>query len=153
LNADEITYNLHIMLRFELEPPLIAGDLPPAEVPHVWNETFARDFDLTPPDDAAGCLQDIHWSGGLMGYFPTYTLGNMYAAQLFAAARESLGDLDAQFARGEFQPLKSWLNENIHQRGQQYRADRLVEVVTGEPLSHEPLVAHLHAKFDELYKL
>ena len=88
-----------------------------------------------------------------MGYFPTYTLGNMYAAQLFAAARESLGDLDAQFARGEFQPLKSGLNENIHQRGQQYRADRLVEVVTGEPLSHEPLVAHLHAKFDELYKL
>lgn len=153
VEADEVTYNLHIMLRFELEQPLIAGDLKPADVPGVWNETFTRYFDLTPPDDALGCLQDIHWSGGSMGYFPTYALGNMYAAQIFEQARKDVGDLDAQFARGEFQPLRAWLNENIHRRGKQYPPGRLVEVVTGEPLSHRPLAAHLHAKFDELYGL
>ena len=153
VEADEVTYNLHIMLRFELEQPLIAGDLSPDDVPGVWNETFARYFGITPPDDARGCLQDIHWSGGLIGYFPTYALGNMYAAQFFEAARESLGDLDAQFGRGEFQPLKDWLRENIHRRGKQYRAHRLVEIVTGRSLSHGPLMRHLHAKYDELYGL
>ncbi len=153
VEADEVTYNLHIMLRFELEQPLIAGELDAAEVPSVWNETFTRTFGITPPDDSQGCLQDIHWSGGLIGYFPTYALGNMYAAQFFAAARKSLGDLDAQFARGEFEPLRTWLKENIHRRGMQYRANRLVEVVTGESLSHEPLVDWLHVKFDELYSL
>lgn len=89
----------------------------------------------------------------MIGYFPTYALGNMYAAQFFEAARGALGDLDQQFARGEFQPLRSWLTENIHRRGKQYRASRLVQHVTGHPLSHEPLVRHLHAKFDELYGL
>lgn len=153
VEADEVTYNLHIMLRFELEPRLLTGDLPVTDVPAVWNETFQRFFGITPPNDADGCLQDIHWSGGMIGYFPTYALGNMYAAQFFEAARGALGDLDQQFARGEFQPLRSWLTENIHRRGKQYRASRLVQHVTGHPLSHEPLVRHLHAKFDELYGL
>jgi carboxypeptidase Taq len=153
VEADEVTYNLHIMLRFELEQQLVSGDLKPADVPGVWNETFARYFDLTPPNDALGCLQDIHWSGGGIGYFPTYALGNMFAAQFFEQARQDLGDLDEQFARGEFTPLREWLNEHIHRRGKTYRANRLVEVVTGEPLSHKPLVRHLHAKFNELYNL
>jgi len=151
VEADEVTYNLHIMLRFELEQPLIAGDLKPADVPGVWNETFTRYFGITPPNDAQGCLQDIHWSGGGIGYFPTYCLGNMYAAQFFETARKDLGNLDEQISRGEFMPLKEWLNEKIHRRGKQYRAQRLVEVVTGRPLSHEPLVAHLKSKFGELY--
>lgn len=153
VEADEVTYNLHIMLRFELEQPLIAGDLRPADVPAAWNETFARFLGITPPDDAHGCLQDIHWSCGMIGYFPTYTLGNLYAAQLFEAARQDLGDLDAQFARGEFLPLKTWLNEQIHRRGMQYRAQRLVEVVTGRRLSHQAFVAHLRRRFEPLYGL
>jgi carboxypeptidase Taq len=153
VEADEATYNLHILLRFDLERPLISGDLRPADVPGVWNETFTRYFGITPADDAHGCLQDIHWSGGMIGYFPTYALGNMYAAQFFAAAGRELGDLPAQFARGEFGPLKTWLTEKIHRRGKQFRAQKLVQIVTGEPLSHEPLIRHLHAKFDELYGL
>jgi carboxypeptidase Taq len=153
VESDEVTYNLHIMLRFELEQPLVSGDLQPADVPAAWNEKFTSYFGITPDNDANGCLQDIHWSGGGIGYFPTYALGNMYAAQFFDAARESLGDLDEQFARGEFAPLKEWLNENIHRRGRQHRANRLVEIVTGQSLSHAPLMKHLHARFDALYGL
>ena len=153
VEADEVTYNLHIMLRFDLEQPLISGDLQPADVPGVWNETFSRYFGLTPPDDAHGCLQDIHWSAGLFGYFPTYALGNMYAAQFFEAAQRDLGDLSAQFARGEFRPLLNWLRKNIHSRGKQLRASQLVQRVTGQPLSHRALLTHLHNKCDALYGL
>ena len=153
VEADEVTYNLHIMLRFELEQPLIAGDLLPADVPGAWNEKFTDYFGITPPDDAQGCLQDIHWSAGLMGYFPTYALGNMYAAQFFEAAQQELGDLHGQFAGREFAPLRTWLNTNIHRRGKQYAAQDLVRIVTGQPLSHEPLIRHLHRKFDALYQL
>ncbi|MGH7128180.1 MAG: carboxypeptidase M32, partial [Planctomycetaceae bacterium] len=153
VEADSVTYCLHIMLRFELEQKLISGDLKPADVPGAWNETFENYLGLTPPDDAAGCLQDIHWSGGLVGYFPTYALGHLYAAQFFAQAREDLGDLDAQFARGDFATLRGWLNENIHRRGCQYRPGRLVEVVTGRPLSHEPMMTFLREKFGALYGL
>ncbi len=153
VEADEVTYNLHIMLRFELELKLLDGSLQPADVPQAWNEAFQRDFGLTPPNDAKGCLQDIHWSGGLVGYFPTYALGNMYAAQLFQTASRELGNLDSQFASGDFKPLKSWLNERIHQHGKRYAAPRLVEVVTGQPLSHQPLVDHLRTKFGALYGL
>lgn len=153
VTADEVTYNLHIMLRFELEQPLISGDLKPADVPAAWNEKFSRSFGLTPPDAARGCLQDIHWSAGLIGYFPTYSLGNMYAAQFYDAAQRDLGDLPAQFARGEFRPLLDWLRKNIHSRGKQLRAGELVQRVTGASLSHRPLMAHLHRKFDPLFGL
>lgn len=151
VEADEVTYNLHIMLRFELEQPLISGDLNPADVPTVWTETFTRYFGIIPPDDRRGCLQDVHWSGGMLGYFPTYALGNMYAAQLYNAADRDLGGLDDQFAKGEFQPLKEWLNKNIHHKGKQYRPQRLVEMVTGEKLSPQPLIDHLWRKFGPLY--
>jgi carboxypeptidase Taq len=151
VEADEVTYNLHIMLRFELEQPLISGDLQPGDVPAVWNETFQRYFGMTPPDDALGCLQDIHWSMGGIGYFPTYTLGNLFGAQFFEHADRELGGLHRMFARGEFQPLKEWLNENIHQRGLQYRSGKLIEVVTGKPLSAEALLRHLRGKFGPLY--
>jgi len=153
VEADEVTYNLHIMLRFEIEQPLIAGDLQPADVPSVWNEKFEQFFGIVPKNDSEGCMQDIHWSAGLIGYFPTYALGNMYAAQFFNAAARELGDLHTMFAKGEFEPLKNWLNVNIHQRGQQYRAPRMAEVVAGETLSHEPLVEHLNSKFKPLYRL
>lgn len=153
VEADEATYGLHIMLRFELEQKLIAGDLKPADVPGAWNELFEKSFHLTPANDAEGCLQDIHWSGGLLGYFPTYALGNLYAAQFFDAAQKDLGDLSTQFAKGQFEPLKTWLNEKIHRHGRRYPARRLVEIVTGKPLSHVPFIQHLAAKYTELYGL
>ena len=153
VEADEVTYNLHIMLRFEIEQQLVSGDLKPADVPGVWNEKMSSYFGLNVPTDTNGCLQDIHWSAGLLGYFPTYALGNMYAAQLYGAAQRDLGDLDEQFSRGVFKPLKGWLNEKIHRHGKRYRAKRLVELVTGETLSHQSLITHLRAKYSELYGL
>ncbi len=151
VEADEATYNLHIMLRFELEQALIDGGLKAEDIPSVWNETFEKYLGITPPDDARGCLQDIHWSGGGIGYFPTYALGNLYAAQFFEQARQEVGDLNAQFAEGVFEPLKNWLTEKIYSQGQRYRANELIEVVTGKPLSHEPLMRHLRAKYEPLY--
>ena len=139
------------MLRFELEQALINGGLKAEDIPGVWNETFKKYLGLTPPDDTQGCLQDIHWSGGGIGYFPTYALGNLYAAQFFEQARQDVGDLDTQFAEGVFEPLKNWLTEKIYSQGQRYRANELIEVVTGKPLSHEPLMRHLRAKYEPLY--
>ncbi len=153
VEADEVTYNLHIMLRFEIEQPLIAGDLQPGDVPAVWNEKFLQFFGITPPNDADGCMQDVHWSAGLIGYFPTYALGNMYAAQMYEVAEADLGNLPDQFARGEFSRLKEWLNVNVHRRGKQYSANRLIEVISGQPLSHEPLVKRLRQKYSALYGL
>jgi carboxypeptidase Taq len=153
VEADEVTYNMHIILRFELEQALMRGDLKPADVPSAWNEQFQKSFELTPPNDALGCLQDVHWSFGGIGYFPTYTLGNMYAAQFMEQARHDLGDLDLDFGRGEFGRLKAWLNEKIHQPGQRYRAGELCRRVTGKPLSHKPLLTYLRSKYAPLYGL
>ena len=151
VEADEATYNLHILLRFSLEEALVDGDLAVADVPGAWNERFERDFGLKPPDDAHGCLQDVHWSAGLIGYFPTYTLGNLYAAQFFEAARRDLGDLDGQFAGGEFGPLSGWLRDRVHRHGMRYRATELVRVITGKPLGHRALMTHLKTRFGPLY--
>lgn len=151
VEADEATYNMHIILRFELEQALISGDLKPADVPAAWNEKFQNSFQLTPPTDTLGCLQDIHWSMGGLGYFPTYTLGNLYAAQLMEQARSDLGDLDADFRRGNFDRLKGWLNEKVHRPGQRYRAVDLCRRVTGKPLSHQPLLSYLKSKYAPLY--
>jgi carboxypeptidase Taq len=153
VEADEVTYNLHIMIRFELEQRLIAGDLRPADVPAAWDDAYAQSLGITPSDDAVGCLQDIHWSGGMLGYFPTYALGNMYAAQLFEAAGRAVGNLDALFAEGNFAPLREWLNVHVHRFGRQFVPSRLIERVTGAPLSHRPLVAHLKRKVEALYGL
>lgn len=151
VEADEATYNLHILLRFEMERAFFSGDLKVDDIPSVWNEKFKSYFDLTPPDDAQGCMQDIHWSAGLIGYFPTYALGNLYAAQFFAKADEDLGGLHAQFEKGEFGQLKQWLVDNIHQHGRRYLANDLVERVTGKPLGSEALMAYMNKKFGELY--
>jgi carboxypeptidase Taq len=149
--SDEATYNLHILIRFELEKAMLTGDLKVAELPAAWNEKMRKYLGVEVPDDTRGCLQDIHWSGGAMGYFPTYTLGNLYAAQFFEQARKDLGDLDAQFATGNFTPLLGWLREKIHSQGKRYRATELVKRVTGKGLSAEPLLAHLKRKAAEVY--
>lgn len=153
VEADEVTYNLHIMLRFEIEQALLSGDLNTPDVPTAWNESFQKYFGLTPTDDSLGCLQDIHWSAGLLGYFPTYALGNMYAAQLFEAADRDLGGLSAQFARGDFMPLKNWLNQKVHRQGKRFSAADLIQHVSGSPLSHAPLLRHLKTRFEPLYGL
>jgi carboxypeptidase Taq len=153
VEADEATYNMHIILRFELEQALINGDLQPADVPGAWNDRFKKSFQLTPPNNAQGCLQDIHWSMGGLGYFPTYTLGNLYAAQFMEQAREDLGDLDADFRRGQFGRMKGWLNEKIHRSGHRYPAGDLCMRVTGKPLSHTPLIAYLRAKYAPMYQI
>ncbi len=131
VNADEVTYNLHIGIRFELEQALVNGDLKPAGLPAAWNEAYRRDLGTVPPDDGEGCLQDGHWAGGLFGYFPTYTIGNLFAAQLMARIREELGDLDQPLARGEFGGLLEWLRKRIHTQGSRLPAASLVEQVTG----------------------
>jgi carboxypeptidase Taq len=153
VEADEATYNLHILIRFELEQALLDDQLPIAELPGAWNDKYRHYLGISPPNDAEGVLQDIHWSAGLVGYFPTYSLGNLYAAQFFAKADHDLGGLRRQFARGEFQPLREWLREQIHQHGSCYTAPELVERVTGMSLSHEPLMEHLYGKFGPLYGL
>jgi len=153
VEADEATYNLHIMVRFELERGLLGGQLKAGDLPGAWNEKYKDYLGLDVPDDAHGCLQDIHWSMGAMGYFPTYTLGNLYAAQFFEKAREDLGDLDDQIARGEFTPLREWLNKNIHRQGMRYESEPLCEHVTGESLSAEPLMRHLEGKLRPVYGL
>jgi carboxypeptidase Taq len=151
VEADEATYNLHIILRFELEQALLSGDLPPADLPAVWNEKFRQYFQLVPPTNALGCLQDVHWSMGGIGYFPTYTLGNMYAAQFMDQARKDLGDLDTDFRRGDFGRLKTWLNEKIHRPGQLYRPADLCRHITGQSPSHKPLIEYLRRKYAPLY--
>ena len=151
VEADEATYNLHIMIRFEIERLLMKGELGVDDLPDVWNRKYAEYLKVDVPDDRRGCMQDIHWSMGAIGYFPTYTMGNLYAAQFFEEAVEQLGDLDAMFAKGEFTPLRTWLNEKIHAHGKRYRSARLCEVVTGKALTAEPLMRHLEGKFRPLY--
>ncbi len=153
VRADEATYNLHIIVRFELERALLTGDLDAADVPSTWNEKYREFLGIEPKNDAEGCLQDIHWSAGLIGYFPTYTLGNVYAAQLFNAACTQLGDLETAFAQGDFAGLLGWLREKIHRQGQRYRAADLIHRVTGSPPDHRPLLDNLRRKYTELNNL
>jgi len=153
VEADEATYNMHIMIRFELERMLMKGDLAVADLPEAWNQRYKEYLGIEVPNDTKGCMQDIHWSMSAIGYFPTYTLGNLYCAQFFETAMDCIPDMYEQFAKGEFGSLKTWLNENIHKHGQQYRAADLCEVVTGKPLSADPLMRHLEGKLKPLYGL
>jgi carboxypeptidase Taq len=153
VNADEVTYNLHVLVRFELERALISGDLEARDVPAAWNEGYRRYLGIVPTDDREGCMQDGHWADGLIGYFPTYTLGDVFAAQLFARAESELGSLEQQFARGEFAELVRWLGRNVYKEGGRYPSAKLIELVTGAPPNHRPLVDALRTKYSRLYRL
>ncbi len=151
VEADETTYNLHIMLRFDLERALLRGDLEVADLPAAWNERIKQDLGLDVPDDRRGCLQDIHWSMGAIGYFPTYTLGNLYAAQYWEAILRAIPDLEKQIEGGEFSALLGWLRENIHRQGRRYRAAELCERLSGRSLDHQPLIDYLKRKLEGVY--
>ncbi|HEX6040672.1 carboxypeptidase M32 [Longimicrobium sp.] len=153
IESDEATYNLHIMLRYDLERAMLKGDLSVADLPGAWNERMRNDLGLEVPDDRRGVLQDIHWSMGAIGYFPTYTLGNLYAAQLWDALTAALPELDSQLSRGELGGLLGWLRANVHTHGRRYTAPELCERATGRPLSHEPLLRYLEGKLRPVYGL
>jgi carboxypeptidase Taq len=147
VDADEMTYPAHVILRFRLEQALVAGDLAPADLPGAWNELMGGMLGIAPPDDAQGCLQDIHWYDGAFGYFPSYTLGAMAAAQLMAAARRALPDLDAALGRGEFAPLTAWLREQVHSQGSLHGFNDLLAHATGKPLDPADFEAHLTTRY------
>lgn len=151
--SDEATYNLHILIRFELEKALLHGDLPVADLPGAWRERYRDLLGVAPTNHADGELQDVHWSAGAIGYFPTYTLGNLYAAQLFTAAEQELGDLEAAFAAGEFTPLRQWLHEKIYRWGRTFSPPELIRRATGAAPSAQPLLDRLSWKYRSLYGL
>jgi carboxypeptidase Taq len=140
-------------VRFELEQALVLDELRVADLPAAWREKYRSYLGIEPPNDADGVLQDVHWSSGAIGYFPTYSLGNLYAAQLFEQAVHDLGDLHATFRLGDFGPLLEWLRKNIHSQGRLYSAAELVRRVTRQPLTHDALIRHLRQKFASLYRL
>jgi carboxypeptidase Taq len=153
VEADECTYNLHVILRFEIEVALIEGEIEVADVPAVWNEKMKSYLGLDVPDDARGCLQDIHWSHGAMGYFPTYALGNLYAAQLFEKIEKDTPTLWQDVEAGEFGPLLSWLREHVHQYGRRKMAEGIVCDATGLEPSPGPYLRYLEGKYSALYEL
>lgn len=151
VEADECTYNLHIIVRFEIEVGLIEGRVKVDEVPELWNATMKRYLGLDVPDDARGCLQDIHWSHGAFAYFPTYALGNLYAAQLFQTIEKEIPNLWGQIGAGSFESLLAWLRENVHRHGRRKLAADLIREITGEEPASGPFLAYLERKFGDLY--
>ena len=147
VEADEVTYDLHILLRFQLERALFAGEVAVADLPAEWNSRFEKLFGIKVGDDADGCLQDIHWSFGLIGYFPTYTLGNLNAAQLFRAAHAQVDGLQADLGGGSYKSLLGWLRENVHAHGSRLLPPDLIEAATGERTRHEYHLAHLRNRY------
>ncbi len=152
VEADELTYHLHILVRFEIERDLVRGDLDVAEVPAVWKELMEEYLGLRPEDDAEGCLQDIHWTHGAFGYFPTYTLGSVLAAQLAAAMEEDL-PLDEHAGDGEFDPVHEWLTDRVHRHGCRYTTPDLIREATGETLTADHFLAYVEEKYGSLYDL
>ncbi|HEV2785976.1 MAG TPA: carboxypeptidase M32 [Solirubrobacteraceae bacterium] len=153
VEADEVTYCLHVILRFELELALIDGTLDPADLPAAWAAKMKQSLGIDVPDDLRGVLQDIHWSEGIIGYFPTYAIGNVLAAQLWQVAQADIPDLDDELARGELAALRVWLRETIHRHGRLLAPAELVKQAVGGPLDPAPMLEHLRAKYAALYAL
>jgi carboxypeptidase Taq len=147
VDADEVTYPLHVILRYRLERAMIAGDLPLDDLPAAWNDGMERSLGIRPPTDTLGCLQDIHWPDGAWGYFPTYTLGALAAAQLFQAANESVPDIEPGLARGDFAPLYRWLRTNVHEKAASAGTDDIMRAATGMPLDVRAFRRHLERRY------
>ncbi|MDL0119265.1 MULTISPECIES: carboxypeptidase M32 [Halobacterium] len=153
VEADELTYHMHIVVRFEIERELIEGDLDVADVPEAWNDKYEEYLGVRPETDAEGCLQDIHWSQGSIGYFPTYSLGSVLAAQIFAALEADIGPVDERVREGDFDVVGDWLESNVHQHGARYTTPDLVREATGEAFTADYFLDHVHEKYGELYDL
>ena len=153
VEADEVTYNLHIMLRFELEEGLINGRIAVSELPELWRDAMERYLGIVPEDDTHGVLQDVHWSAALIGYFPSYMLGNLYGAQIFAQIKEEIPDLDERIARGEFGSLLEWLRRNVHRFGKIYEPKELIRRLTGESLNPSYFIYYITTKYSHIYSL
>ena len=153
-DADEVTYNLHVMLRFDLELALLEGRLKVKDLPEAWRARFAADFGIVPPDDRDGCLQDVHWySGTVGGLFQGYTIGNILSAQFYAAAVKAHPDIPQEIAKGEFGPLHGWLQRRLYRYGRKFPPAEIVKRATGKPMTIGPYIAYLRAKYGELYRL
>ncbi len=153
VEADELTYNLHIMLRFEIEQDLIEGKTHPEDLPAIWNRKMEEYLGIAPPTDAEGVLQDVHWSFGAFGYFPTYTLGNLYSVQFFEQAMRELPNLEVEIAAGQLLGLRRWLEQKIHRWGRMFTPAHLAERVTGSTINPEPFLQYVEKKYGELYQL
>lgn len=153
VEADEATYNLHIMLRFEIESGMIEGEIEVADLPEIWNTKMQEYFGLTPSNDADGVLQDIHWADGYLGYFPTYTLGNLIASQLWERLESEITDIQQQIAAGQFEALVGWLRENLHQHGGKFEPMELLKRITGQGLNPKPYLDYLTTKYGDIYGL
>ena len=147
VDADEVTYPAHVIMRYRLERALVDGDLRLADLPGGWYDAMEDLVGIRPPDDRQGCLQDIHWYDGAWGYFPTYTMGAMAAAQLFAAAKAAQPEIPDRIAEGDFKPLVRWMRENLHAKGSSASTDELMEAATGKPLGADDFKAHLQARY------
>ncbi len=150
VNADEVTYSLHVVLRFTLEKALITGDLVPADLPGAWNEQMELLVGITPPNDAQGVLQDMHWAAGMIGYFPTYALGNLYSAQLYECALADIPGMDASFRRGNFSLLRGWFNAQVYRHGASRQAPEILETASGKPLDASCFIRYLRQKYRDL---
>lgn len=153
VEADEATYNLHIMLRLELEIALMEGSIQVVDLPALWNQKMADYLGVVPPNNREGVLQDVHWSGGMFGYFPTYALGNLVSAQLWEKINESIPNLEDQISQGKFDELLEWLRTNIHQHGAKFEPQVLLKKVTGSGITPEPYMRYLRDKYSEIYNL
>lgn len=153
VEADEATYNLHVMLRLELEMAMLEGKLQVKHLPEAWNAGMQDYLGITPPNDAKGVLQDVHWSSGLMGYFSTYSLGNLISLQLWERIQAEIPDLFDQFRSGEFSALLKWLRENIHRHGSKYEPQELIQRITGSKIDPKPYIHYLQTKFGRIYEL
>ncbi len=153
VEADELTYNFHIILRFELEQAMLNGDIAAKDLPAAWNEKIESLLGIVPPTDTVGCLQDVHWSKVYFGYFPTYALGNLYAAQLFETAVAQTPAITDELNQGQTTSLVAWMRQNIHQHGKKYTPRELIQRATGQPLSHEPFMRYVTQKFSDIYGL
>ncbi|MFF2089757.1 carboxypeptidase M32 [Paenibacillus sp. NPDC058174] len=153
IEADELTYNLHIIIRYEIEKLIFNEGAKAADLPAIWNDKYKEYLGITPPNDAEGVLQDVHWSGGMFGYFPSYSLGNMYAAQIADTMERELPDFWGSVGRGELLPIKNWLSERIYKYGKLRTPSELIQNITGKPLDPQHLVHYLERKYKDIYKL
>ncbi|MCD6337153.1 MAG: carboxypeptidase M32, partial [Candidatus Marinimicrobia bacterium] len=153
VESDEVYYSLHIMLRFDIESAIINGDMNVKDIPALWNKKMKEYFGITPKNDAEGVLQDVHWSFGGFGYFPSYAMGNLYGAQIMEQAEKEIPEMWKKVSKGEFLPLKNWLNEKVHVRGRYYDPEDLIKVISGKPLSADPFMNYLEKKYKKIYKL